>query len=112
MSLTLRIMLIAAALIANVSVIRRIRKAKLKIDDAVFWVIFSLIILLIAVYPRIIYFLSDISGVRSPANLLYLLIISVLLVKIFSMSIKISTLEDKFKSLVQKLSLEEEDKKK
>ena len=36
MSIILRILLILASLLASISVIRKIRKAKLQIDDAVF----------------------------------------------------------------------------
>lgn len=105
----LRVLLICASLLASVTVIKRVRKAKLQIDDAVFWVLFSISLLLAAVFPRIIYVLAHVSGVQSPANLLYLLIIGVLIVKIFLMSIKISDLESKIKRLVQALVLDEEE---
>ena len=107
MSIILRILLILASLLASISVIRKIRKAKLQIDDEVFWVLSSIIILLVAIFPNIIYILADITGVQSPANLLYLLVIAILLMKIFNMSIKISILEDKIKKIVQKISLDE-----
>ncbi len=109
MSMMLRVLLICASLLASVTVIKRVRKAKLQIDDAVFWVLFSISLLLVAVFPRIIYVLAHVSGVQSPANLLYLLIIGVLIVKIFLMSIKISDLESKIKRLVQALVLDEEE---
>lgn len=107
MSTTLRLLLIFASLFANIIVIKRIRKSKLQIDDAVFWLIFSLIILIVAIFPSIIYILADLSGIQSPANLLYLFIIAILLMKTFFMSIKISLLEDKIKKLTQKISLDE-----
>ena len=41
MSVMLRILLIVFSVITSIVVIHKIRKAKLRIDDAVFWVCFS-----------------------------------------------------------------------
>ena len=107
MTFILRILLITGSVLAAVSVLRRVRRAKLQIEDAVFWVCFSLALIIIAVFPNIIYFLSEISGTQSPANVLYLIIIAVLIIKIFSMSLQISLLNSKLTKLVQNEALKE-----
>ena len=106
MTTILRCLLILFSIITSIVVINRIRKSKMQIDDAVFWVVFSVMLIVFAVFPRIIYILTDITGIQSPANLMFLVIIFVLILKIFSMSIKISVLESKLVKLVQELALE------
>ena len=110
MTLTLRILLILSSVLASCTVVRRIRKSKMQIDDAVFWVLFSLVLIVLAVFPHIIYWISILTGFHSPANLLYLLIIFVLIMKIFSMSIKLSILESKITKLAQDTALEKIEK--
>ena len=106
MTLTLRALLIIVSILATTGVIGRIRKAKMQIEDAVFWVLFSFLLILLAVVPRVLYFFTELLGMQSPANLLFLVIIGLLLMKVFSMSIKMSLLEEKLKTLAQNEALE------
>ena len=106
MTLTLRALLIIVSILATTGVIGRIRKAKMQIEDAVFWVLFSFLLILLAVVPRVLYFFTELLGMQSPANLLFLVIIGLLLMKVFSMSIKLSLLEEKLKTLAQNEALE------
>ena len=106
MTLTLRALLIIVSILATTGVIGRIRKAKMQIEDAVFWVLFSFLLILLAVIPRVLYFFTELLGMQSPANLLFLVIIGLLLMKVFSMSIKMSLLEEKLKTLAQNEALE------
>ena len=106
MTLTLRALLIIVSVLATTGVIGRIRKAKMQIEDAVFWVLFSFLLILLAVVPRVLYFFTELLGMQSPANLLFLVIIGLLLMKVFSMSIKMSLLEEKLKTLAQNEALE------
>lgn len=107
MSMILKVLLIVFSILTGFTVMHRIRKAKMQIDDAVFWVVFSLGLIVLAVFPNLVYILTDITGMQSPANLLFLVIIFVLIVKIFSMSVKISILESKLSKLVQNEALKE-----
>ena len=54
MSVGLRIFLLAAALLAGAVVLTRIRKAKMQIEDSVFWVLSSLLFILLAAFPPLI----------------------------------------------------------
>ena len=58
MTLTLRILLILSSVLASCTVVRRIRKSKMQIDDAVFWVLFSLVLIVLAVFPHLLDFYS------------------------------------------------------
>lgn len=112
MTIIVRSLLIAFSILTCISVIRRIRKSRMQIDDAVFWVIFSGMLIMLAIFPQIMYILSHITGIQSPANLIFLMIIFVLILKSFSMSVKISILESKIIKLVQEMALKEKESQK
>lgn len=110
MSVMLRILLIVFSVITSIVVIHKIRKAKLRIDDAVFWVCFSLALIVMAVFPSIVYRLAELTKTQSPVNLLYLSIIFILIVKIFLMSLHISNIEEKLATLACDIAISKHDK--
>ena len=105
MSGTLIGLLLAGSIFTFVFVMRLIRKSAVRIEDTFFWIFFSLIIIILAVFPRIPYKLSALLGFQSPINLVYLVIIFVLIVNQFLMSLKISKLTIKQKELVQAIAI-------
>ena len=60
MTLLFRITLIVCALLVFIYVLRKIRHSEVKIADSTFWFIFALVILLLAVFPHIAFFFSNI----------------------------------------------------
>ena len=107
MALAFRLLLILVAVLLLFFVIRRIRKASLRIEASIFWVVFSILLVIMALFPEICMFFADLLGVESPANLVFAFIIFLLLVKGFSQSLEISGLEQKLETLTRKLALEE-----
>ena len=65
MSITLRIVLIIGAILVLLFVIRKIRKSKFEASDALFWLAFSAILVLIAIVPAVSYAVSDLLGFDS-----------------------------------------------
>ena len=88
MTAILRIGLILISIMSFFIIVRKIRKSKIRIEDGLFWVVFAIILIVFAVFPGVIYFISDLVGAKSPANIVYLIIIGMLLVKLFFMSIQ------------------------
>ena len=105
MSVTLRVILILAAMVTAYWIMWKIRKHKVKLEDAVFWVIFAFVLVIIGIFPQILYWLSGLFGVMSTANLVFLIMIFLLIAKIFTMSLTISQLEDKVEVLSAELAL-------
>lgn len=105
MSTTLRILLAAASIITVIWILQKIRKFKVKMEDAIFWTFFAVILLLMAIFPEISFALSNILGFISPSNLVFLVIIFLLLEKIFTISIIVSQLEDKVSILSAEIAL-------
>ena len=109
MTAILRIGLILISIMSFFIIVRKIRKSKIRIEDGLFWVVFAIILIAFAVFPGIIYLISDLVGAKSPANIVYLIIIGMLLVKLFSMSIQMSLLENKVVNLAQEMALKEKE---
>lgn len=105
--IVLRVLLILISVWLFFYVLRSVRKAQVQIDDMIFWLFFSVLLVVLAVVPQIAGWAAGLVGVISPVNLIYLVIIFVLLLKIFNMSIKFSQLETKIKTLTQELAVKE-----
>lgn len=105
MSITLRVLLLAAALVTAAWILRKISKLKVKMEDAIFWIVFAGILCILAIFPEICYWMTSVLGVMSPANLIFLVIIFLLVEKVFTLSIIVSQLEDKLQVLSAELAL-------
>ena len=55
MSIVLRIILIIASLLTILYMMRKIRQSKVQIEDSIFWVIFSVILLVVSIFPGLLY---------------------------------------------------------
>lgn len=106
MTLTLRIVLLLASALNCVWIILRIRKAQAKIEDSVFWILFSGLLVCMSIFPQIIEWGAAVTGVYSPVNFVFLAIIFVLIVKLFRISIKLSQVENKLQTFVQTYAID------
>lgn len=106
MSYYLRLLILLASIVTLFYVLRKIRKAQLQIADALFWVFLSIVFVIMGAFPQVVYFLTRLMGFQAPVNLIFLVMIFILLLKVFSSSIKISQLENKLDSLVQEIAID------
>lgn len=106
MSAELRAILIIGSIFFCIYILRQIRHSKFKIDDSIFWICFSFVLILVSVFPEILIAGAKKLGVISPVNFVFLIIIFLLLLKIFLLSRKVSDLEEKIKRLVQTMAKE------
>jgi hypothetical protein len=111
MSLTLRVVLILVSLLAFIYIVGKIRNSKMQIEYTLFWIILSIMMMVMAIFPQILYWLTGKLGFMSTSNLVYLIIIGILLLKVFMMTIEVSALEQKVQNLVQELALNEKQHK-
>ncbi len=105
MNATLRIVLIAGALVVLVFVVRKIRRAQFDTQDSLFWLLLSLGLLLLSIFPGVSYFLSGLLGIQSPSNFIFLAIIALLLVREFTLQAQLTQIRRKVTSLVQEVAL-------
>lgn len=105
MSDTLRILLFFSALATGGWILYKIHKLQVKMQDAIFWVVFAIVLFVMGVFPEACYWLTERLGVMSPANLIFLVIIFLLMEKVFTLSIIVSQLEEKISVLSVELAL-------
>ena len=98
MSIYLRIILVVISMLSMLNILKRVRKSKLQIEYSIFWIVFSILLILVAVFPQPMFVLAQILGIQS------------LLIKLFNMTIEVSQLQYKQQELVQKIALDENKK--
>ena len=101
MSIALRVSLIVGSLLILFFVMRRIRKSGLEIADSIFWLLISAALIVIAIFPQIAYWASDLLGFDAPVNFVFCCSIVVLLVRTFTQDQMICQLKKKLTTLVQ-----------
>lgn len=106
MTLILRILLIIFSILTMFYMVRKIRQAKLQIEYSIFWIAFSCILILMSLFPKAVSFFTYLAGIQSPVNLVFLAIIFILILKLFTMTVKLSELENKTKELAQKIAID------
>ena len=109
MTLTVRVCLILVSVLTLFYMMRKIRHSKLQIEYSLFWIIFSGLMIVISVFPQIIYGIAALLGIASPANLIFVFIIFILLLKLFMVTIELSQLENKVKDLIQQIAIKEKE---
>ena len=96
------------SLITDAYVARGVGHAKVKIEDTIFWLLFSAALLVLAFFPGISYWASTLLGFQSPINFVYVVIIFLLLAKLFLLSIRVSQLDSRLRILTEQVALNQE----
>lgn len=112
MTITLRIILIIASLFSCFLCVKKIKQSKLKVENAVVWMIGSIILILMSIFYSAVEWLSSKLGFMAPVNFVFLVVMMFLLIQTFIDNIRISTLNEKIKELDHYIALKEYDEKK
>ena len=104
----LRVCLILGSFFTAGYVLRRVRQARVQIEDTIYWLALSAVLLLVAVFPGIAYWASDLLGFVSPINCVFLVVIFLLLARQFSLSIKVSQLDSRLRILTERIALNQQ----
>ena len=91
-------------------ILKRIRQSKLQIEYAIFWIVFSGILLVFSIFPFIVVLATKMIGMELPVNFIFLFFILILILKAFFQTIETSALENKVRNLTQRLAIEEKDR--
>lgn len=105
MNPVLRGAMVTCALLMLVFVTRKLRKAQFDTADSLFWLFLSACLLAIAVFPCIAYFFSNLLGIQSPSNFVFLAVIGLLMIREFSIQVELSQLRRKTTALAQEIAL-------
>lgn len=107
--IALRILLIIMSVFTFAFVIKQIRKNKIEIGESLFWIIISIILIVISVFPQITGFFTKLLGIQSPSNFVFLVAIFIVMLKLFTLSIDVAKLKQKLKSLIENVALKEKE---
>lgn len=110
MSPVFQVLLIFGAVLMTYYIMKRIRQSKLQIEYAIFWIVFSGILLIFSLFPFLVAMLTRLIGMELPVNFIFLFFILILILKAFFQTIETSALENKVRNLTQRLAIEEKDR--
>lgn len=96
---------IIIAITAIIYVINVVRKGRFSIEESIFWVFGSLIVLILSIFPKIIDKVALFIGIEYPPSLFFVLCILFLLFINFRHSRKIAIQEKKIIELAQSIAL-------
>ena len=106
-SLVFRCALIICSVLTSTFMIKKIRNSKLQIEHAIFWLLFAFILIILSIFPQITIWGANILGIYSSTNFIFLAILFIVILKLFSATIEISNLENRINELAQKIAIEE-----
>ena len=105
MSITLQITLIVMSILLFIILIRNVKKGKLRSDYALGWIICSIALIVVSIFPQIAYFGAKLLGVISTANIVFAFMIFMLIILVYILFSKVSALEEKQKDLIQEIAI-------
>ncbi|WP_288628335.1 DUF2304 domain-containing protein [uncultured Streptococcus sp.] len=109
MTIWFQIVLIFVSLATVTFILRGIRKSQVQINDSLFWIFFSVVLLIFSVFPKLAEIIASALGIVSAVNFIFLFIIFLLLINQYQLTVRLSKLDPKFKNLVQTIALRGKD---
>ena len=105
MSTSLKISLIILLVLQLILILNRVKRKKMTMKYAGFWVILVLMMAVLVVFPGFIFKLSKILGFEEASNMIFLLGFFFLFYISFIITTTISEQNEKIKLLIQEISL-------
>lgn len=105
LTVLLRVELIILALAAIIFVGYTVTKKKIQLKYSFIWLGISALLIVIAIFPDIVFKLSGMLGVTTPSNFIFLVAITALMAACFSFSFIISKQDDDIRRLIQLVSI-------
>ncbi len=109
MTINLRIFLVFGAVLLLIMVTRKIKKSQFETQDTFFWLGLSVLLIVAAVFPQLVYAISDLLGFQSASNFVFLAVIAILLWRLFRLQESLSVLRRKLIVLAQEVALKNRD---
>jgi len=108
MNLSAQVVSIGISLFFLLIIFELTRRKKLKEKYALLWVIMGVIIAILAIFKKIVFFITSIMGIKTPINaMIFIGTFFILSINLYY-SLVISSLSEQVKKLAQKLALLEQ----
>lgn len=82
-----------------------LRKRRIREKYAGIWVLLAVAVVLLGVFPRVAFWLSDLVGVAAPVNLVFACAFVVILAVVIHLSSEVSNLEEETRTLTEEVAL-------
>lgn len=105
MSIQLQLVLIIGSALFLIITVYHIRSSSLETGQSIRWFVGAVILLLLALFPDVVQYVSRWAGVEVPSNLIFMIMIAYLLVTSLSLSASISKEHAKTRKLVQDIAI-------
>ena len=105
MNSVLRIILIIGSLGFFIFILNMVRTKKLELKYALTWILTSFSFVLLSIFPEILFFITELMHIELPVNALYLCVIFLLLMIVFTLTVAVSRQALRIKTLVQEIGL-------
>lgn len=93
---------VLVAVVFCVIILELLRRRKLKEKHALWWIIGGIIALVVAIFPELLDFLSQLVGVKFASNFVFFIGLGILALLALQHSSEISKLEEKTRTLAEK----------
>lgn len=100
-----RVLPIVGAVLTLFAILDLLRRRQLREKYAILWLVVSIFVGLFAVFPGVLTSLSQLTGVKTPSNLLFFAAALVLLVVCVQLSYEVSRLEDETRALAEEVGI-------
>lgn len=108
MTLQLQLYMLFGAVVLFIVIFLLLKKGKMAVKYSLFWLGLSVVLVVFAACPYVVFVLRDILDIEMPVNLVFLLMFCFVLVVLLSLSITCSQLAEKSRRLVQANALLEQ----
>ena len=105
MGLRLQFFMIAISVLVFLAIMHFIRKSRLTTQMAVIWILWALGLVIISIFPQIIYSLVKLLGITTTMNGLFIIMIFIVYCLVVCLYLKVSILETKLNALVQEQAI-------
>lgn len=103
--LTLRVLLIAASLIVVIVVVHSSRKARMNVKYAILWIVWSALLLIIALWPQLAFYAAKSFGFASVTNFVLVVMVGLLFMFNYYTYLKMSHMAKEINDLNYELAL-------
>ena len=105
MSIRLQIILICALLIVFISLVNAVKKNTLDIKYSLVWLFLVVALIILTCFKNLLVILSDVLGIASPVNMLFLCGFIFSLLIIYTLTVALSKLSYRVRRLAQEIAL-------
>lgn len=109
MTLQLRIILFILVILALILFFHRIKNQKLALQYSLSWLGLLVILLIVVLFPDLLYHFSNAVGIELPINMIFFLGFIFTLLIIYNLTAAISKMSNEIKDLTQKIALMEKE---